>query len=103
MSIFGGTPSAEGMIEKHVQESLDYLTLVVTSKKKEMMSYVPFEAKNMVSNMLNVDAKKRADHDRLLNGNYFKDPQSKVSEFIELFFSKILIKKKKFFFSKFLL
>ena len=53
-----------------------------------MMAYVPFEARGLVSNLLNVDPKKRADHDRLLNGSYFRDPQSKMNEFLELFFSK---------------
>jgi serine/threonine protein kinase len=96
LSILGGSPNPQTMLEKPIQESIDYLTLLVTSKKKEMMQYIPFEAKSMISNMLNTDPKKRADHDRLLNGNYFKDPQSKVTEFIELFFSKTEQQQKEF-------
>jgi hypothetical protein len=96
LSILGGSPNPQTMFEKPIQESIDYLTLLVTSKKKEMMQYIPFEAKSMIFNMLNTDPKKRADHDRLLNGNYFKDPQSKVTEFIELFFSKTEQQQKEF-------
>lgn len=84
------------MLEKPIQESLNYLHLLVTSKKSGMMAYVPFEARSFVSNLLNVEPRKRADHDRLLNGSYFKDPQSKMNEFVELFFSKTEQQQKEF-------
>lgn len=96
LTILGGTPNLISLQEKPVQDSLDYLKLLVTNQKKEILSYVPFEAKSLVSNLLNLEPKKRADHDRLLNGNYFKDPQSKVTEFIELFFSKTEQQQKEF-------
>jgi serine/threonine protein kinase len=84
------------MFDKSLEDSVEYIKVLVTSNKTKMMSFVPLEARSLVSNLLNIEPQKRADHDRLLNGSYFKDPQSKVTEFIELFFSKSEQQQKEF-------
>lgn len=77
-------------------EAQQYIIHLTTLKKNDLIRYVPESAKSLISNLLNVEPKKRADHNKLLEGSFFKDPLSKVNEFIQLFFSKTENQQKQF-------
>ena len=84
------------MSEKPLAESQNYLRHLVTTRKEELLEHVPVSARSLVNNLLHLDPRKRADHDKLLNGRYFKDPLSKMNEFRELFFTKTSEQQKEF-------
>ena len=82
--------------EKPITESRNYLQHLVTIKKKELLEFIPGPCQGLVNNLVNVQPKKRADHERLLQGSYFRDPLSQVNDFIQLFFSKTEQQQKEF-------
>ena len=96
MTILGGTINSKSNFDKPETEAEQYIKHLVTLKKDELLKYVPDNAKSLVTNLLNIEAKKRADHDKLLQGRFFKDPLSKVNEYIQLFFSKTENEQKQF-------
>ena len=96
LGLLGGTPNLKMMTEKPIIESQNYIKHLVTLQRPDMLRHIPLEAKSLVNNLLSLEPKKRADHDRLLIGSFFQDPLSKVGDFVNLFYSKTEKQQKEF-------